>query len=226
MSRTIGYVVALLCTCLTHAAGSEISGRIVTEKAGSAKIFAPAIYDLRGIAVSSSSSNGKTSNGYERIAIWLESKIPAPAQPVKAVMRQRNRRIEPDTLIVPVGSTVEFPNLDPIFHNIFSLSRTQSFDLGYYAEGRSRSVTFSHPGIVQVYCHVHPNMYGVIVVTASRWFGKPAQDGTFALSNLPSGNYRMCVWQKSVGVMHRNITVPETGSLRMNVAIPDEAWEN
>ena len=226
ISRTSGYIAALLCTCLTHALASEISGRIVTEKAGSAKIFAPAIYDLRGIAVSSSRSNGRASNGYERIAIWLESKAPAPAAPVKVVMRQRNRRIEPDILIVPVGSTVEFPNLDPIFHNIFSLSRTQSFDLGYYAEGRSRSVTFSRPGIVQLYCHVHPNMYGVIVVTASRWFGRPAQDSTYSLSDVPPGNYRMCVWQKAVGVMHRSITVPEAGSLRMNVAIPDEAWEN
>jgi plastocyanin len=226
ISRTSGYVVALLCACLTHAFGSEISGRIVAEKAGSAKIIAPAIYDLRGIAVSGTSSAGKASSGYERIAIWLESKTPAPASPVKVVMRQRNRRIEPDTLLVPVGSTVDFPNLDPIFHNIFSLSRTQSFDLGYYAEGHSRSVTFSRPGIVQVYCHVHPNMYGVIVVTASRWFGKPAPDGAFSLPDVPPGEYRMCVWQKSVGVIHRKIAVPEAGPLRMNVAIPDKDWEN
>ena len=84
-------------------------------------------------------------------------------------MQQRNLRFDPDLLIVPTGSKVLFPNLDPVFHNIFSLSRTQTFDLGYYAEGKSREVVFSRPGIVQVYCHVHPEMYGVVVVTPSRW---------------------------------------------------------
>jgi plastocyanin len=222
MSRTNVSVVALICTCLTQALASEITGRIVTEKAGSAKILAPAIYDLRGIAVPNTGSAGKTSSAYERIAIWLESKAPAPAPSVNAVMRQRNRRIDPDMLVIPVGSTVDFPNLDPIFHNIFSLSRARSFDLGYYPEGRTRSITFSRPGIVQVYCHIHPDMYGVIVVTAGPWFGKPAHDGTFSLSDVPPGSYRMCVWQKSVGLIHKNITVPEAGSLRVNVSIPDD----
>ena len=226
MSRTNVYVVALFCTCLAHAPASEISGRITIEKTGNSKIVAPAVYDLRGMEVSRSASTANVSSEYERVAIWLESKTPAPAPAVNAVMRQRNRSLNPDLLVIPIGSKVDFPNLDPIFHNIFSLSRSQSFDLGYYPQGHSRSVNFSHAGIVQVYCHVHPNMYGVIVVTASRWFGKPARDGTFSWSNIPPGDYRMCVWQKSAGVIHKSIVVPEAGSLRMNLAIPDEDSEN
>ena len=214
------------CASLPQAPASEVSGRIVIEKARNTKIVAPAVYELRGISASTGVSPERTSSGYERVAIWLESNAPAPAPSVKAVMRQRNQRLEPGLLVIPAGSTVEFPNLDPVFHNIFSLSRTESFDLGYYAEGRTRTVNFPHPGIVQVYCHVHPNMHGVVVVTASRWFGKPADDGTFAWSNIPAGKYRMCVWQKSVGVVHRNIVVPEAGSLRVNMSIPDEDPEN
>jgi plastocyanin len=226
MGRTGIYTVALFCACLPHALASEISGRITIEKGGNTKLVAPAVYDLRGVALSSNAPVGKTSSGYERVGIWLESNAPEPAPAVKAEMRQRNQHLDPDLLVVPVGSTVDFPNLDPIFHNIFSLSRTQSFDLGYYAEGRSRSISFPHAGIVQVYCHVHPNMHAVIIIAASRWFGKPASDGAFSWSNVPAGNYRMCVWQKSAGVVRRKIVVPTTGSLRVDMSIPNEDPEN
>jgi hypothetical protein len=69
-------------------------------------------------------------------------------------------------------------------------------------------------------------MHGVIVVAASRWFGKPAPDGSFSWSNVPAGSYRMCVWQKSAGIIRRKIDVPESGSVRLNMSIPDEDPEN
>ena len=120
MGRTGIYTVALFCACLPHALASEISGRITIEKGGNTKLVAPAVYDLRGVALSSNAPVGKTSSGYERVGIWLESNAPEPAPAVKAEMRQRNQHLDPDLLVVPVGSTVDFPNLDPIFHNIFS----------------------------------------------------------------------------------------------------------
>jgi plastocyanin len=226
MRRASICAAALFWACLRQASASEVSGRITIEKGDNARIVSAAVYDLRGIAVANSAPPAKASTGYDRVAIWLESNTPTPAPRVKAVMEQRNRQLGPNLLVVPAGSTIEFPNLDPIFHNIFSLSRAQSFDLGYYAEGRTRSVDFLHPGIVQVYCHVHPNMHGVIVVTASRWFGKPAQDGAFSWPDVPPGKYRMCVWQKSVGVIRRKIVVPQSGALHVNMTIPDEGPEN
>ena len=174
MHRTRVYAAALFCACLSQAPGSEVAGRITLEKRSNTQLLAPAVYDLRGSAVSSTSPLSKRSSGYDSVGIWLESSASMTAPAVKAKMRQQNQHLEPELLVLPVGSTVDFPNLDPIFHNIFSLSRTQSFDLGYYSEGRSRSISFSRPGIVQVYCHIHPNMHGVIVITTSRWFGKPA----------------------------------------------------
>ena len=125
-------------------------------------------------------------------------------------------------MIISPGSKVNFPNLDPIFHNIFSLSRTQPFDLGYYAEGKSHEAVFSRQGVVQVYCHVHPEMYGVIVVTSSRWTAKPAADGTFSWSDVPPGKYRVVVWQRSAGLIHKTISVPESGFVEVKFNLPED----
>lgn len=220
-------IVALLA-CLQLANGSEVCGKIVVQEKASRKPIAPLVYDLRGASVPERASSSINGTAFERVAVWLEPigmAAGASDAPVTARMQQRNRRLEPELLIVPVGSTVEFPNLDPMFHNIFSLSRTQSFDLGYYPEGHSHTVTFSRPGIVQVYCHVHPNMYGAIVVTASPWFGKPTQDGSFSWSNVPPGKYRLIVWQKTAGLLHKKIVVPDTGRIELTIAVPGEDME-
>jgi hypothetical protein len=137
-------------------------------------------------------------------------------------MGQHDRRFEPELIIVPTGSKVSFPNLDPIFHNIFSLSRTQSFDLGYYSEGKIREVAFPKAGIVQVYCHVHPEMYGVIVVASSRWTAKPSVDGSFNWSNVSPGKYKLMLWQRSAGLVHKNVTVPPTGTVQVKLRLPEE----
>ena len=91
---------------------------------------------------------------FHRVAVWIEPDAPISVVPGTAKMRQSGRRFDPDLVVVPVGSSVDFPNHGPIFHNIFSLSRSEMFNLGYYSEGKSRSVTFSHSGVVQVYCHI------------------------------------------------------------------------
>jgi plastocyanin len=220
-------VIALVCAFAPPTFASEISGKIILQKRSLEPTVVSTVYDLRGVAVSRNPPAAKITNRYEQVAIWLESKTPAPAAPVKAVMRQRNRALDPGLLVIPVGSTVEFPNFDPIFHNIFSLSKTQSFDLGYYPEGRSRSVNFPRPGVIQIYCHIHPNMYGAIVVTESRWFGKPSADGSFSWRDVPPGSYRLCLWQKSAGIVHKKVDVATTAAaVQVEVSIPDEDAEN
>jgi plastocyanin len=226
MSRTGCYVVALLYALSGNILASQVSGKITIEKRVAKKSVAIAVYDLRGMAVPDGVSAGQNSNEFDRIAVWLDSAVASAASPITATMQQQNRRFEPDLLVIPVGSTVNFPNLDPIFHNIFSLSRTQSFDLGYYSEGRSRSVRFTRAGIVQVYCHVHPNMHGVIVVNSSRWSGKPREDGTFSWTGVPAGKYRLGIWQKSLGLLHRTVVFPEAGSVHVTVSLPEEDPED
>lgn len=225
MVRTGVYLILFLYACSWNSPASELSGKIIVQKILDRKAIVPAVYDLRGMAVSEPNPRQEV-NQFERVAVWLESDRPAPLPRITASMAQRNRRFEPELLIVPEGSTVEFPNFDPIFHNIFSLSRVQSFDLGYYSEGKSRSVSFPRTGIVQVYCHVHPNMYGTIVVTSSRWFAKPASDGTFSWPDVPAGEYRLVIWQRFAGVCHKAVTVPKSGKIDILMAIPEEQPDN
>jgi len=226
MIRLGFYTLAAFCIWPAGGISSEVSGRIIIDKTVAKRTVPAAVYDLRGVAVRENPAEHRGVNGFERVAVWLESSTPSAAKPVNSTMQQHQSHFDPDLLIVPVGSTVAFPNLDPIFHNIFSLSRSQSFDLGYYPQGRSRNVTFPRSGIVQVYCHVHPAMYGVIVVTSSRWAEKPASDGTFSWSDVPAGKYRLVVWQKSTGLVHKSIVVPKTNPIQVTITLPEEDEEN
>ena len=102
----------------------------------------------------------------------------------------------------------------------FHFQRARKFDLGYYPEGQSRSVKFNDAGVVQVYCHIHANMYAAIVVTDSPWYAKPAADGSFSFSNIPSGRYRLTIWHKIAGYRRQDLVVPETGTVDVKVSVP------
>ncbi|HSU59236.1 MAG TPA: carboxypeptidase regulatory-like domain-containing protein [Bryobacteraceae bacterium] len=227
MTREIFAAFAFACVVSHTAAAGEVSGKITIGKSISARNLVPAVYGLRGMAIQETSTQDQKTSEFERIAVWLEPDKPLePAAPAVAIMEQRDRRFEPALLILPIGSTVEFPNTDPIFHNIFSLSRTQSFDLGYYPKGQSRKVRFARPGVVQVYCHIHSSMHAVIVVVSSPWFGKPDRNGDFSWPVVPPGNYQLVVWQKTLGLLRRKIVVPENAPLRLNITLPHEDLEN
>jgi len=122
--------------------------------------------------------------------VYLEAS--SPARPVLAKIEQKNRRFSPDLVVAPVGSTVTFPNLDTIFHNVFSLSKPKSFDLGNYRKGETRTVTFTQPGLVFVYCRLHPNMAATIVVTPGKWYAKPDDLGHFRVERYPARALHGC----------------------------------
>jgi plastocyanin len=151
-----------------------------------------------------------------RVVIYLEGPDPegnAPAIPIPATMEQKNRRFIPELLVIPVGATVSFPNLDPIFHNVFSLSKAKSFDLGNYPKDHTRTVTFSKPGVEFVNCHLHPNMSASIVVTPNRWRAIADRDGRFILRDVPAGPYTIVAWHKAAGFFKHSVTViPNRGA--------------
>jgi plastocyanin len=133
------------------------------------------------------------------------SSTPAPIAGFEVA--QRDRRFVPDLVVVPVGSSVSFPNMDPIFHNIFSLSKAKSFDLGSYDKGETRRVEFPRAGIVEVYCHLHPNMEATVVVTPNRWYARADRAGQYQISNVPPGSYTVVAWHRSAGFFRKQITV-------------------
>jgi len=126
----------------------------------------------------------------------------------------------PDMLVVPVGSTVSFPNMDPIFHNIYSLSKPKSFDLGSYDKGQTRRVTFPKPGIVDIYCHLHPNMQATVVVTPNRWFARPDRTGLYRIPDVPPGQYTLVAWHKAAGFFRKSITVENAHETTADFFIP------
>jgi plastocyanin len=184
------------------------------------KTVSPAVYNLRGAALPVGPSIAEPVNEFERVVVMLDAKGLPPSEPETIVMEQRNGRFEPDLAVIPVGSKVEFPNADPIFHNVFSLSSTQRFDLGYYPRGQSRTVRFNRGGIVQVYCHIHANMYAAIVVTSSPWHGRPSPDGSFSWSHIPAGHYRVIAWHKVAGIHQAEVDIPENGAADVVIRIP------
>jgi plastocyanin len=113
-----------------------------------------------------------------------------PQRPGAFTLAQKDKTFRPHILAVPVGSTVEFPNQDTIFHNVFSLSWPRPFDLGLYRSGSSRSQTFAQPGEYRVFCNIHPQMTALILVVATTYIARPGPDGRFVLE-LPPGRYRL-----------------------------------
>ena len=220
--RGFALIVAVLVISCAVLPASELIGKITLDRKMVKQSFTRTVYDLRGVAVPETPPGTRQSGPFGRVAIWLEPGNSSAVRPIEARMGQKGRHFEPELLIIPAGSKVSFPNLDPIFHNIFSLSRAQSFDLGYYSEGKTRDVIFQKEGIVQVYCHVHPEMYGVIVVTSSKWTGHPSPDGSFSWPDVPAGKYRLMVWQRSAGLLHKSITIPQSGSVQVEVKLPEE----
>ena len=201
----------------------QISGKIRILKPLSKESVTFSPYQSRGAFVTVQGSKEGEKEELSRLVVYLEGEGLPPGTPVKAQISQEKRQFAPEIVAVTVGSTVAFPNEDPILHNVFSLSKIKQFDLGYYPVGRSRSVTFEKPGIVEVYCHLHRDMSAAVVVTPSACYTQPDKEGRFSLSDVPGGSYRVVVYHKSAGFFRRPIEVPAEGQVEilMEVPVPD-----
>ncbi len=198
----------------------EINGRVLITKTLTRKRVTLPSYQLRSTALPSRSDDASPVSELDRLAIYLEGANLRAGTPVRVELDQKNRRFKPEILVIPLGSTVSFPNSDPIFHNVFSLSKARQFDLGYYPSGQTRTVRFERAGVVQVYCHLHPQMSAAILVVPSAWHTKPLKDGSFSLSEIPAGRYTAVAWHKSGGFFKREVEVADSGSVALNFTIP------
>jgi plastocyanin len=137
-----------------------------------------------------------------------------------ARMDQRDESFVPHVLAIVAGSVVDFPNNDETYHNVFSLSRTKSFDLGRYAAGRSKSVRFDRPGIVRVFCDIHSHMSAFIFVFSHRYFAVTDDQGRYRLENVPPGSYNLVVWNEAAPEDKRRVAIPEQGGdVEVNVSL-------
>ena len=128
---------------------------------------------------------------YSGVVVWLDpaTAAPPPAASARARMVQKDKSFQPHLLTISAGSTVDFPNFDPIFHSAFSNYNGQPFDVGLYPPGANRSVRFTRPGVVRVFCNIHAAMSAVIVVLDTPYFSSTKKDGSFEIAGVPPGAY-------------------------------------
>jgi plastocyanin len=150
--------------------------------------------------------------------VYLEGRIgEAPAAPTGVVMAQQDTSFAPPLLVIPVGTTVRFPNQDPFFHNVFSYSSAARFDLGRFPRGESKDVTFEEPGLVKVYCEVHESMRAAIIVVENGFWARPDKDGRFRIAGVPAGTYTLVAWHVDNGEKKVQVNVPSDGVVRVEL---------
>lgn len=135
----------------------------------------------------------------------------------------------PHVIVVPVGSTVRFPNHDPFNHNVFSASEPNGFDLGLYGRGEAKSHAFAHPGLVRVFCNVHPRMVSYVVVVANRYYAQPGGDGAFRIDNVPPGRYQLHVWHERIPaevVMDVSVDAAGVADLEVSLNARGYRWQS
>jgi plastocyanin len=168
---------------------------------------------------------------YAGVILWLEPVgRAAPAPPPRRVeMKQQDKTFKPHVVAVPVGGTVDFPNLDPFFHNAFSNFAGQPFDLPLYPPGTTRSVTFRRPGIVRVFCNIHSLMSAIIAVVDTPWYVVTPETGQFHIDEIPPGEYQLHIFHEralpeNLHFLERVIAIPDGGLTLPLISISETGY--
>jgi len=176
--------------------GGPVRGRVEIGIPVAAKRPTSAAYPGRSVQTAGLAPLSELRN----VVVYLKDAPPRPGMPpVHVEIRQREENFVPRVVAVPVGSTVDFPNDDPIYHNVFSLSSAKNFNLGRYPKGKTKGVTFDKPGLVRVFCDIHSHMSATVLVFNHPWYAIPDEDGRFQLPQVPSGEREITAWHERLG---------------------------
>jgi plastocyanin len=167
---------------------------------------------------------GRPAADLSETVVYLEGAKASP-KPAKVTMTMKAKAFQPRLVVVPVGGTVEFPNEDPIFHNVFSVSGENRFDLDLYKRPKSGSWTFQHPGIVRVYCNIHPQMSAIVVVRDNPYYAKASADGSFVIENVPAGKYLLKAWHERGGEAELEVAVTAEGKVGAQLALDASSFK-
>jgi plastocyanin len=178
---------------------------------------------LRGRVEVLDKGGAKASDATDAV-VWVEGPRVKP-QPSSAVITMRGKAFSPRVAVVPVGGTVEFPNQDPIFHNVFSVSGENRFDLDLYKKPKSGTWTARVPGLVRVYCNIHPQMSAYVLVRDNPFWARPAADGGFEITGVPPGTWVVRAWHERSGDTAQTVTVPEPGSSEVVLTLDASKWK-
>jgi plastocyanin len=216
-------------TALLAVAGSSTQGPAAGTIAGRVTLTTA----VRGVTLPSNAYQPRAVGRYEpgqgseiqNVVVYLKGAAYQGVLPTtRRVVEQRNETFLPRVTVVTRGSVVSFPNDDPYFHNVFSLSRAGTFDLGRYRQGQTREQRFSKPGLIKVFCHIHSHMSASIMVLDHPYFAVPRLDGTFSLPDVPAGTYTIVGWHERVGERSATVDVQggRTASIDLSLPVQDE----
>ncbi|MBS1106586.1 MAG: hypothetical protein H6Q91_2088 [Deltaproteobacteria bacterium] len=186
--RSFAFLALVATADLAHA-GSDVRGRVVL--------------DLPGMQLADV--------GPVVVYLAAEPGVSAPAPASTPELHQKHAAFVPRFLAIAAGQKVAMPNDDEIFHNVFSYSKPNDFDLGLYAAGQTREVAFQHPGVVKLYCSIHESMNGTIFAAPTPFFDVAGEGGHFTLRDVPPGTHRIRTWNEKLPDTEHSIVVPASG---------------
>ena len=183
-----GVAAFALLLGLPGGASAQVSGRLTVTDAG-----------------------GRAAPDLGDAVIFLDGRGPRGGAPVRPEMSLDGRQFRPRVMVIPSGTTINFPNLDPFNHNVFSLSEGNAFDLGLYGRGEAHTRRFTRAGLVRIFCNIHPRMSAFIVVRDNAYYTQPGADGSFTIPGVPAGTYTLHIWHERAPEINQQITVPAGG---------------
>lgn len=210
------------------AAAGRIAGRVEISTSLAARRPNFRIYaDTRSTSVAPRVPANELVSELRNVIVYVEDARDAPAtnggtanREMPAVMSQTGERFEPHVLSVLQGATVEFPNYDDVYHNVFSLSRARTFDLGRYPRNASKSVRFDRAGVVQVFCHIHADMSGIVMVLPNPYFAAPDSAGRYVIEDIPPGEYTIVGWHERTRPVRQRVTVVAGRTTTIDFKLP------
>jgi len=221
--RAVLTVAASFALVAALAGQSPESGTITGQVKLTARVRGTAlpsnVYQPRRVANHDSVAIPEIKN----VVIYLKDvKFKGPLEVSRQEIRQEHETFVPRVVAVTRGSTIDFPNADPFFHNVFSLSSASTFDLGRYPMGRRKSATLTTTGLVKVYCHIHSHMSASILVLDHPYFAMPDLDGSFTIAHVPAGTYTIVGWHERIGERASTVSVKPGGSASIEISLPVE----
>jgi plastocyanin len=174
------------------------------------------------ITIVKTSPTGPAKEDRSGVVVYLDveqDELALTDDPPVHEIHQLDKAFRPNVSAVVVGTEISFPNDDKIFHNVFSLSKVKRFDLGLYKSGSTKTVLVNRPGIIDVYCNIHPEMWAKIVVVPNKWFYVTGADGKFELKDVPPGTYPVVAWQARGEPARGEVTVTAGGAASLNLTL-------